>query len=321
MPLPAISDVHVNKPLTNIAVAYMQSQDKFIADKVFPIVPVEKEGDRYFKFDKGDWFRDEARVRAPGTESPGINFRIDNTPTYFCDVHAVHYDIPDVVRLNADSPLSLDTSTTQAIITHQLLIRRERLWASRCFKTGVWGEDWIGGTDFVKWSDITDEESDPIADISRAVIAIEQSTGFSPNVLVLGPEAFAAIKNHPKIIERVKYTQKAVITADILAGLFELERVLVAKAVVNTGEEGKTEDMKYIFGDSALLCYAAPAPAIMAPSAGYTFVWTGLVGSVNGLRIKTFRMEHLASDRIEGELAVDVQVVGKDLGIFFSDTV
>jgi len=29
----------------------------------------------------------------------------------------------------------------------------------------------------------------------------------------------------------------------------------------------------------------------------------------------------LASDRIEGELAVDVQVVGKDLGIFFSDTV
>ena len=47
----------------------------------------------------------------------------------------------------------------------------------------------------------------------------------------------------------------------------------------------------------------------MTPSAGYTFNWTGMIGSTGGagLRIKTFRMEHLASDRVEIDAAFDMR--------------
>ena len=36
MPLLTPSAVHVDQPLTNLTLAYAQSQENFIADKVFP---------------------------------------------------------------------------------------------------------------------------------------------------------------------------------------------------------------------------------------------------------------------------------------------
>lgn len=87
---PTAGDVHVNAPLTNISIAYMQKAEMFIADKVFPMVPVQKQSDRYFVYPKGAWFRSEAKERAPGTESAGSGFEIDNTPTYYCKVTAIH---------------------------------------------------------------------------------------------------------------------------------------------------------------------------------------------------------------------------------------
>ena len=122
---PTASDVHVNKPLTNISIAYMQKAEKYIAGQIFPVIPVQKQSDRYFKYNKGDWFRTEADLRAPGTESKGVGFTIDNTPTYYADVYAVHKDVDDQTRANADAPLNVDKDATM-FVTNQLLLKRRR---------------------------------------------------------------------------------------------------------------------------------------------------------------------------------------------------
>ena len=66
MPNPIRQDIHVNRPLTNISVAYIQKATSFVAGQVFPIVPVKKQSDRYFVYLKEDWFRDEAMKRVQG---------------------------------------------------------------------------------------------------------------------------------------------------------------------------------------------------------------------------------------------------------------
>ena len=48
MAQPTLNDVHVDAILTNISVAYMQDRDNFIADKVFPVIPVDKKSDKFF---------------------------------------------------------------------------------------------------------------------------------------------------------------------------------------------------------------------------------------------------------------------------------
>ena len=93
MPQPTPSDVHVNQPLTNISVAFLQDQNQFISDKVFPNIPVSKNSDRYFEFPKGNWFRTEARERGLSQESAGSGFDVDSSPTYNATVKALHKEL------------------------------------------------------------------------------------------------------------------------------------------------------------------------------------------------------------------------------------
>lgn len=330
MPLPTSSDVHVNAPLTNISIAYMQNASNFVATRVFPNIPVSKQADRYYTYDRGDFNRDQARVRAPGTESAGNGYRIDNTPTYFADVYAIHKDIPDQIRANSDSVLNPDREATEWV-TQQLLIRREKQWVTDYFTGGLWTNDYDGvasspaANQTIQWSDTT--SGDPIGDIRAAKTTILQSTGFMPNTLVVGQEVMDALVDHPDIVDRIKYSggvsngNPAVVNEQSLAALFGLDRIIVSRAIENTAAEDATNSHSFIGGKKALLTYAAPTPGIMTPSAGYTFSWTGFLGAgANGNRIKRFRMENLSSDRIEGEIAFDTKLVSADLG-FFWDTI
>jgi hypothetical protein len=325
---PTQSDLHVNTPLTNISIAYMQDSSNFIADRVFPKVSVNKQSDLYWKYSKSDWRRTDVQRRAPSTESPGVGWKV-TTDQYFAHVYAVHKDIDDQLRANADSVFSLDRDAS-LFVTNQLLLRRDIDWCNVYFKAGVWGTTMTGvvsapvAGQFTQWDQ---SGSDPILDITQAGVAFREQTGYSPNTLTLGAYVLQVLRNHPDILDRIKYTQRGVVTEDLLATLFGVDKILVAYASLATGPEindavaqDAAATYKYIAdGKSALLSYAPSAPSLMTPSAGYTFNWTGyFAGNAQGLRIKTFRMEPIASDRVEGELTYDMRLVGKDMGVFWS---
>src|SRR6185503_16208196 len=142
MPLPTPGDVHVNRPLTNFSVAYIQDQKNFIAADVFPNIPVQKQSDSYYTYDHAYWNRDEMEVRAVSTESVGSGYK-PGTDTYFAHLYAFHQDIPDQVRSNADVPINLDQEAT-AFVTLKALIKREKLFVSKFFGTGIWTTDITG---------------------------------------------------------------------------------------------------------------------------------------------------------------------------------
>lgn len=332
MPNPSQSDLHVNVPLTNVSVAYMQDKANFIADKVFPRVPVNKQSDLFWKYSKSEWRKTDVQKRAPGTESAGVGWNVD-TGNYFAEVYAVHKDIDDQVRANADSNWSLDKDST-LFVTNQLLLKRDLDWANKYFKAGVWGTDGTGtntGTptfpNFLQWDDAS---SDPISQFASLQNQFILTSGRKANTLVLGAHAYTALKNHPDIIDRIKYTQRGIVTTDLLATLFDVERILVSYASVASGPEtgaASSDDSNatYAFTNdatSALLCYAPSSPSLLTPSAGYTFTWNGYLGGNSyGVRMKNFRMEHIASDRIEGEMTYDMKVVSPDMGIFLKSAV
>lgn len=323
MPQPTRGDVHVNRPLSNISIAYLQRAESFVAPLVFPNVPVMKQSDSYYTYDRSDFFRATAQKRAPGTESAGSGWDV-TTETYSADVWAVHKDIDDQVRANADDPLNMDRDAAEWV-THQMLIRRDKEWASNYFVTGVWDEERAGvasgptGTQFLRWDE---DGSTPIVDLRGGIVTQGESTGYRPNVLVLGAHVWSALQDHADFLDRIKYTERGVISTDLLASVLNLDRVVVAEGIEDTAEEGATASYSYLLGKNALLAYAAPSAGLMQPSAGYTFSWQGLLGAgAQGNRIKQFRMEHLESDRIEGEMAFDMKVVSSALGSFFLDAV
>ena len=98
----------------------------------------------------------------------------------------------------------------------------------------------------------------------------------------------------------------------------------VKKTVNNTAAKGKEDNVNFIMGKHALLCYSNPTPALKKPSAGYIFAWTGLEGSgAYGNRIVRLPMDMLGlgTERIEGEAAFDCKQIAADLGVFFKNIV
>lgn len=321
---PTTNQVHVDRLLTNVSVAYMQMAKDFIADKVFPVVPVAHKSDIFRTYRKGDWFRDEAKPRIGAVESVGSGYNVDKD-TYNAIPYALHKDIDDTTRDNADGDFDIEKEATE-FVTQRLLLRREKQWANSFFKPGVWANEVAGvasspgAGEIIKLSDYTN--SDPFAAFEVGRQRIRKTTGYKPNVLVLGAMVFSTLINHPEIRDRIKYTSAEATTEQMLASFFNVEKVLVAEAIENTAKEGEADNFTDIYADSALLAYSAPRPSLMAPSAGYTFSWRGISGKMGyDVKVKKFRMEHLESLRVEGSSAFDMKVIAPDLGYFFNDIV
>ena len=133
---------------------------------------------------------------------------------------------------------------------------------------------------------------------------------------------FDALSRNVAILERIKYSERGIITEELLRAVFNVDRLVVTWAIQNTGNQGGADAFDFMNGKNALLCYSAPSPGLQTPTAGYIFSWAGFLGSAaTGTRVKRFRMEAIESDRIEGEMAFDMKVVAPDLGVFWSGAV
>ena len=322
---PSRSDVHVNRPLTQMSHAMYQEQSAFVADQVFPNIPVQKISDRYFVIPHGDANRDDMQERPPSTESHGSTYTVDSTPTYACKTWALHKDVDDQVRANTDQPLDPDRNATRFLVT-KALIRREKTWVANYFTTSKWGTDLTGkaaapgANEFLQWNDAN---SDPIIDIRKANRLIHQGTGFRANTLVLTRDVWDTLADHPDLVARINAGQTpggpAIVLRQNLARILELDRVLVMDSIENTAAQGQTAVHAFIASKKALLIYAAPNPGIEVPSGGYTFSWVGYMGATPmGWRISTLRADLIKSDRHEIEMSYDQKLVSTALGVFFT---
>ena len=323
---PTAGDIHVNTLLTNFSQKYLQDESAFVASVAMPNNPVAKQADLYKVFSRADFFRDQAKIRANGAETPGMGFTLSDQP-YYAPVWGLHMDVTDQDVANADSVVQLNESAAQAV-AQALLIRREVQFQQTYFPTavasGIWDTEVVGsaspsGPQFAFW-DRTD--ADPIADIRLGKQVIGGLTGRRPNRLLLSRVAWDTLLDNDAVLARItgngSREQPAMVMQSTLAALMELEFIHVMDAVVNTAVEGATESTAYIAADNALLYYAPATAGLNSATAGVQFSWTGYTGATqNGMRFKRFRHEPTASHRVEGEMAFDYKVTGSELGYYF----
>lgn len=327
MPLP--SSVHIDQLLTNLSVGWWNDEANYLAGRVFPNVSVNRQSDKYRIFNKNDWFRNDAKLRADTTEAAVSDFTL-STDNYYANVYALKALIGDQTQANFDEPGNLLQDTTRFLV-QKMLLQKDIQFTADFLKTGVWGLDKTGvasgptGSQFVQWNAYA--TSDPILDIEVGKTQIASVTGLEANTLVLGRDVLAQLRNHPDVIDRINYTGNGGrVGADesILAGLFGVERVIIAKAIKATNNEGAAGTYaKVSAAKDAFLCYSAPSAGLMSPSAGYTFTWNQIPGGVPGqpVAVKRYRDEPKAADTIEVQSAYNNKVVASELGVFYSGAI
>lgn len=319
--------------LSNMALAYYQDDSTAFAKTIFPVCPVTLSSDNYYIFDKEDLLRDNwHRKPAYGKVDPAV--LSEHTETYACQVDQMIMGVDRIRQTDLarrQGPATKDPRIQRTkTMAGQANIHQDAIFASSFFKKGVWKQEFTGvdntspaSGQFIRFSN---GNSDPIAFIDEKKTDINEATGRMPNRLALGVNVYNALKKHPAILERVKYggstANPAAVTLNVLAQLFEIDRITVQRSVMNKAGLGQDAKMEYIGDpDAFLLAYATDAPSIYEPSAGYIFTWD-MLGDGNIMPVLNYDGESgTHSEFIEGLMAVDMKKTADDLAMYFADAV
>lgn len=336
MPMLTPSQVHIDAPLTNLTLAYLQDESNFIADKVFPVVDVDKQSDKYYIYDRENFNRSgERKALAPRTRPEHVGMSLSNS-NYFADVFGLRTDFDEQTLANEDAALETRAMGAQLLV-HNMLIDREKDWVANYFSDNVWGTNWDGvanadndtAIEVTNWDDYTN--STPIVDVRRLCTAVQlKSGGFKPNTGVMSKAVYDKLLDHPDILARINggatVDKTALITKQKIAEIFELERIFVLEGIENTAAEGATESNAFIGGDHFMVCYTPASAGLRTPAAGLTFAWNSLPGVSNlGVTVESFtgdflRVEGIAEE-IHVKMAYDMKIVGSDLGGFINSVI
>ena len=251
----------VNKLLTNVSVAYKNAS--YVADSLFPTVTVDKETGLYFVVDKEN-------LRAPADARRadlGRANRVTNTlstQAYSLEEKSLETPITDRVMRNYENPFDPKKNAT-LLVTEKLLLDKEKdlQAAILAVASGSNTLDENGA-----WSTVT---TDILDHVRTGKNWVQRNTGHKANTVLLGKPALDALLKNTAFIDSIKYTQ--VVTEEALRNAikayFDVERVLIGEAIENTAKEGQTDALDYVWGDTCVIAYVAPNPALETPSAGY----------------------------------------------------
>jgi hypothetical protein len=314
---PTANQVHVDQLLTNLSIAYRNNS--YIADAIYPIVPVNKQSNIIPNYDQSHWFRNDATRRLAGTKSQRGGWTVNNSQTYYAQRYSFGHEIDDETRDNADEPYNMDRDATY-FVTDKLLLTRELAFASSHFQTGMWAQDKVGGVDFTQWSDYS--ASTPLVDITAYKDSIEGRIAVEANRIVMGKQVWVPLKWHPDLVDTIKYTQRGQLSVDLVASLMEVERIHVGRAIQTLDPDGTPESsVSYsrIWGKHLLLIYVPATPGLMTPAAGYTFVWQRVPSALQ--YIKRMRDEEREVDIIEANSYFAQVQTGRNAGLFMQNVV
>ena len=301
--------VQADTVLTNISLDYAQNVD-YIGEKLFPTVPVKKQAGKYFVFGREAWIPENGDYRAPGTEAneiPGLDLSDD---TFYAQEHALQIPVTDEERENVDSPLAPDRDGTE-LVTGKILLGRELAVRNMVMNVANYAAGFsVALTGGAQWSDYAN--SDPVADIKKGIRTIHGRIFMDPNLAVIPYEVMSVLEDHPKIMQRIMYTDRAILTPEIIQSVLGLPNVIVPGVAYSTSAVG-TNNMAvvgaYLWGKDVLLAYVPPRPGIKTPAFGYEFAWT-YGGKV--MLTDRWREDKRASDIIRVRRRYDLKMVGTE---------
>lgn len=266
MPQPNLSDARVIDPiLTEVARGYGSPNAK-IASILFPIVPVKQRGGTILTFGP-ESFRLVNTARAPGANTKRIQLGYAKGQYSLVD-HRLEGEVPLEPGEEAQAVPGIDlgamaVNTVQDVMANE----REKLAADLARNAANYPtENKTALSGSSKWSD---PDSNPASDINDAKEVIRQKIGKKPNVLTLGPRVLSALRNHPKLLDRISVTSDRVpATIDQLQRLLEIDRIVEGEATYYDGSN--FQDM---WGLDAILAFTTPASMQQrgSPNYGYTY--------------------------------------------------
>lgn len=308
-------DVHIDKPLTNFAVAY--NNLGYIAQDAVPFVPVNNKSDSYYVFTKKDKFTLPETIRGPKDKANQATWS-SGSSSYAAIDHALRDFLPDAIVGNADQAVVPRQRTTNNLTDLLLLDYERRISAlittyanyAAAYRTQLSGGD--------RWDVAT-------SDVLGAVETARAACFYPPNVCIMGEEVWLKVKHHAQILDRIKggatADKPSLVRPELVAELFEVERLLIGKAKYNSSNKAQTESYSRVWGKNVVLAYVNPTVDLQNVSAWKAFRWRQLATDA-AYKVRSYRDEEIGGggEWIEVEQSYDEKSVCSDVA-YLIDTV
>jgi hypothetical protein len=256
--------------LSTVAQGYKNPE--LVGSALFPYVPVTQRGGKIIVFGKED-FALYNGARAPGANTKRITFGYGSA-NFALEQHALEGVVPFESMQEANQVPGIDLGKNAVARTQNIIaLRLEKAQADLATTAGNYAaaNKNVALAGATLWSDAVN--SDPIGNIETGKDAVRAQIGRYPNTVIIGAQVMKALRVHSKIIDRTKYTGRDVPTAELLAALFGVERVLVGGSVY-TDNAGNMAD---VWGKNVVLAYTdvSGVADFGLPSYGYTYRLNG----------------------------------------------
>jgi hypothetical protein len=262
--------VHVDQILTNISIAW--PNNGLVGERLLPSVPVKKQSDKYYIFGREGWLPEDDS-RAPGTVANEIAGLAVSTDTYYAREHSLQIAVTDEERENVDSPLAPDRDATE-MVTSKIMLGREVAIKTLVTTTGNYASGLsttLSGA--AQWNSANYATSDPISDLRTGKSAVHAKIFMEPNTLVVPYQVMTALEDHPDFLERIKYSERAIFSPELLASVLGFSTVIVPGVGFNSANPGATPTLGYLWGKDVVMAWVPPRPGLKIPAFGYEFTW------------------------------------------------
>lgn len=271
------ADLTIDNAMSQISVAY--PNDAAVGNALIPSVPVDKQSDRYFIHGRETWAPEPTDLRAPGTSAKEITGIAISTDLYYAVEHALQTPVAwEERQRSGTSPLSPDRDATE-LVTAKILLQREIAFKNLATTTAnypVANVVTLAGT--TQFNDYVN--SDPIGVFKTARRYMHSQLFIEPNTAVIPYQVMSQLEDHPDFIERIKYSERGILTREIIATLIGVPNVIVPGFGWNSANPGQAAAIGYLWGKDVVLAYVPPNPGLKVPAFAYEFNWRYANGMV-----------------------------------------
>lgn len=334
-------NLHVDQIVTNQAMEFLQTDDRFLAMTGIPMIPVDQPSGILSVLDRNSLNRDEIqpRGRSARAEQAGFDF-LD--VLYKTDERSLEYDL-NAAQAAGASPGRNPKQVIPRALAYKSSIHIEGLFATNIFAAAKWARVVTGnagdgsdtGTAMNRkfWDDPT---NDPIVAIRKEVDIFLLRSGMLPTSLRLGRQLFTAIASNPLVRSQVAVmvggnstpsnftlpVTPAQLSALISLGTLTPIMVRVSSGIRNLALQGLAANNAFIVpSKDALLTYDAGEAVIdgTVPTGFARVAFTGL--SPNGIQVRTFERPEIGAGGSEAsviDLYQGFVITDNQLGTYFT---
>lgn len=264
----------INPVLTRIAQGIQQTD--LIGYRLLPRVDVPERGGKILTFNRESFMQYQGLARSPGAKTSRVQFGYTGADYNLVD-YSIEGMLPIEIRQEQMDPAKGFTVDGAQMALEGaadiLALRLEIAQAALVQDANQYDASnkvTLSGTS--QWSDFTGT-SNPLKVVETAKEVIRAQTGKRPTIGVMGATVFAQLKQHPIILDRIKYTGRDVPTTELLASLFGLNEVVIGESI-KADDAGVISD---VWGKHMILAYTETAgiPQRGRPTFGYTYNLAG----------------------------------------------